>query len=81
MTATEFVTWLKGFADAANSYNITPKQWDTICEYLQKVKQEVPERHSRYTLDNENWKTSNTSERLDIEYKKNKLETKTLLND
>ena len=38
MTATEFVTWFKGFVAAANTYNITPKQWDSICEELEKVK-------------------------------------------
>jgi len=38
MTPTEFVIWFKGFVAAANTFNITPKQWDTICEYLEKVK-------------------------------------------
>lgn len=38
MTAVEFVTWFKGFVAAANTYNITPKQWDLICEELEKVK-------------------------------------------
>ena len=37
MTANDFVIWLKGFASAANTYNITPKQWDIICEELEKV--------------------------------------------
>jgi hypothetical protein len=30
MTSRDFVIWLKGFSRAANSYNITPKQWDDI---------------------------------------------------
>ncbi len=38
MTPTEFVIWFKGFVAAANTFNITPKQWDNICEYLEKVK-------------------------------------------
>lgn len=37
MTEHEFTTWLKGFAAAANSYNITPAQWDTIKEKLAQV--------------------------------------------
>ena len=38
MTPEQFVIWFKGFVQAANTFNITPKQWDTICEYLEKVK-------------------------------------------
>ena len=37
MTSREFVIWLKGFAAAANSYNITPKQWDEVKDKLDKV--------------------------------------------
>jgi len=37
MTSKEFVIWLKGFSKAANSYNITPAQWDEIQEELAKV--------------------------------------------
>jgi len=37
MTSKEFVIWLKGFSKAANSYNITPAQWDEIQEELEKV--------------------------------------------
>lgn len=37
MTSKEFVIWLKGFSKAANSYNITPAQWDEIREELAKV--------------------------------------------
>ena len=37
MTPSEFITWMKGFAQAANGYNITPKQWDDIKEQLGKV--------------------------------------------
>lgn len=38
MTPEQFIHWFKGFVQAANTFNITPKQWDTICEYLEKVK-------------------------------------------
>jgi hypothetical protein len=37
MTSKEFVIWLKGFATAANSYNITPAQWDEVKEQLNKI--------------------------------------------
>ena len=37
MTSREFTIWLQGFAAAANSYNITPKQWDEIKEQLGTV--------------------------------------------
>jgi hypothetical protein len=37
MTSRDFVIWLKGFATAANSYNITPKQWDEIKDKLDEV--------------------------------------------
>ena len=39
MTSHEFVLWFKGFAQATNNYNITPKQWDDIREQLGKVKE------------------------------------------
>jgi hypothetical protein len=37
MTSKEFVIWLKGFSKAANSFNITPAQWDLLVEELEKV--------------------------------------------
>jgi hypothetical protein len=37
MTPVEFVIWLKGFAQAANNFTLTPKQWDDIREQLDKV--------------------------------------------
>lgn len=59
MTANEFIIWLKGFANAANPYNITPKQWDDICSQLAKVELQENIKFSRYGLDNPN--TSTTS--------------------
>lgn len=89
MTEKEFVTWFKGFVSAANTFNITPKQWDSICEQLEKVKEinEESKSYSRYMLDidtsNSNW-TSTTitnADRNNVSYKKDNLETKTILND
>jgi len=37
MTPREFVIWLKGFVQASNKYNVTPKQWDDIKDQLNKV--------------------------------------------
>ena len=63
MTPNEFVIWLKGFAQAANNFTLTPKQWDDVKEKLDKV---VPDNHikgTRYNLDNSNsnWSTDNSS--------------------
>lgn len=37
MEPVEFVLWLKGFAESANEYNITPKQWSAMKEKLDDV--------------------------------------------
>lgn len=37
MTSKEFIIWLRGFSKAANPYNVTPEQWDTIIEELSNV--------------------------------------------
>jgi hypothetical protein len=37
MTPKDFVTWLRGFAQAANNFNLTPKQWDDVKEMLATV--------------------------------------------
>lgn len=75
MTPEEFVTWLKGFAVAANSYNITPAQWDAVKEKLAQVHSDTP------TLNY--WEhTTSTATTLPpgatVNYTAN---TKTLLND
>jgi len=41
MTSHEFVLWFKGFADAASNYTLTPAQWDTVKEQLDKVKEPI----------------------------------------
>lgn len=69
MTEKEFVTWFKGFVAAANTFNITPNQWDTICDQLDRVKQS--------DILNMKTETTNTTAQLNnINYT-----TKTLLND
>jgi hypothetical protein len=60
MTPNEFVLWLKGFAQAAPNFTITPKQWDDIREQLDKVVDENNIILTRYTLNDENWITNTT---------------------
>ena len=81
MTPNEFITWLKGFAQAANTFTLTPKQWDDVKEQLSKV--QVNERLSRYTLDisDSNAWTSTTitaDGRNDITYKTDAPTTNTI---
>jgi len=79
MTPNEFVTWFKGFVAAANTFNITPKQWDTICEYLEKVKE--PTNTGGYTISikDGNIGTTTTSEkRNDVTYKTDVPKTNTI---
>lgn len=37
MKIEEFFYWLKGFSEAVNQYNVTPKQWETILEKIDQV--------------------------------------------
>ena len=60
MTPNEFVLWLKGFAQAAPNFTLTPKQWDDIREQLDKVVDENNIILTRYTLNNENYVTNTT---------------------
>jgi hypothetical protein len=77
MTSNEFVMWFKGFVQAANTYNITPKQWDIICEYLEKVKE--PGTSGAYTISNKgNYGVTNTTARMDTTYKTDELATNTI---
>lgn len=41
MTASEFISWLRGFTEACNDYHPTPAQWDRIKEVLEKVDRPV----------------------------------------
>jgi hypothetical protein len=50
MTSKDFIIWLKGFAKAANVYNITPAQWEAIVEELDKV-QDKESRYPSHPLD------------------------------
>jgi hypothetical protein len=54
MTPKEFVTWLKGFVQAAPNFTITPQQWDNLKEQLDKVKEET------YTVKYDIEKTNST---------------------
>lgn len=38
MTESQFVIWLRGFAAAANPYNLTPKQWEEVVAKLSQVR-------------------------------------------
>jgi len=58
MTPTQFIIWLKGFVQAANGYNITPKQWDDLKEKLAQVNDKDNVVLSRYTLETNSTSTS-----------------------
>ena len=57
MTATEFVTWLKGFSAAASNYTLTPAQWDTVRDMLNEVSV-TNEKATKYLLDGYNINTT-----------------------
>ena len=65
MTPKEFIIWFKGSAQAANTYNITPKQWEDVKEKLNEVNLEDDNiKGSKYLLDNTNWATTSVSNGL-----------------
>ena len=81
MTPVEFVIWFKGFVEAANTYNITPKQWDAICEHLEKVKEPIST--GTYTIsvgaEGSYLATSTTAEvRRDVTYNQDESTTNTV---
>jgi len=49
MKIDEFFYWLKGFSEAVNPYNVTPKQWETILEKLDQVQLKDKEGKDVYT--------------------------------
>ena len=53
MTPEEFVIWLRGFAEAANPYNVTPKQWDSVKQKLDSVEMEELEEEYEIKEDGE----------------------------
>lgn len=59
MTPREFVIWLKGFVQAANNFNLTPKQWDDLREKLGEVQ---PDEHYKghQLPSNSSWSNINT---------------------
>jgi hypothetical protein len=75
MTAEEFVIWFKGFAQAANAYNITPKQWEDVKDKLETVEDtkeydfEDEEIYYDYaTVTTPDWYVDLTSGSFDIKY-------------
>ena len=61
MTSNEFVIWLKGFAQAANNFTLTPKQWDDVREKLDRVVLDGSIKGTRYNLDTTNWNVNTTA--------------------
>lgn len=79
MTEKEFITWFKGFVAAANTYNITPKQWDTICEELNKVNSKPNTGAYTISVKDGAFGTTTTAEkRCDVTYKEDELTTNTV---
>ncbi len=64
MTPNEFVIWMKGFAEAANNFTLTPKQWDDVKDKLNEVILESQIKGDRYYLDNTNWNINTTNKIL-----------------
>ena len=76
MTIEEFFYWLKGFAAAANSYNVTPAQWETVKQKLEEV--EVKDKkHNIYPLSHGGYDVVNTTADNNLFVGQNK----TILND
>jgi hypothetical protein len=80
MTSHDFVLWFKGFADAASNYTLTPAQWDTVKEQLDKVDTNNKTNATRYTLDNSNWGATktNTNNIFGITYKQDESTNNTV---
>jgi len=78
MTPNEFITWFKGFAQAASNYTLTPSQWDIVKDQLDKVNTEEKTKGTRYTLDASNWNTTSTGKITDTTYKQDELTTNTV---
>jgi hypothetical protein len=79
MTANDFVIWLKGFAQAANNFTLTPKQWDDIREQLDKVNDKPNTGGYTISIKDGMVGTTTTSEtRGDITYKQDELTTNTV---
>lgn len=74
MTPEEFVMWLKGFAQAANEYNVTPKQWQDVKDKLDTVEieeydiTEETEINEYAVIENSDWYVDITSGSFDIKY-------------
>lgn len=74
MTPEEFVIWLRGFAQAANEYNVTPKQWQDVKDKLDTVQieeydiMEETEINEYGFIEGDDWDITVTSGSFDINY-------------
>jgi hypothetical protein len=74
MTPEEFVIWLRGFAQAANEYNVTPKQWQDVKDKLDTVQveeydiMEETEINEYGFIEGVDWDVTITSGSFDIKY-------------
>lgn len=68
MTPEEFIIWLRGFAEAANEYNITPKQWSIVKEKLDSVQFYEEQNPTIAYIQEEDWYVNYTSGSWDINY-------------
>jgi hypothetical protein len=81
MQPLDFVLWLKGFIKASNPYNITPKQWDDLCEQINKVDTDHNLQSGiKYVTDSKNV-TLSKGYISDTTYNQNVLTTNTILHD
>ena len=77
MTSNEFILWLKGFVQATNPYDITPKQWDNIKTQLDKVNKPNTGGYT-ISIKDGTYGTTNSTARIDTTYKTDELTTNTV---
>lgn len=67
MSPREFVIWFKGFVQASNPYNITPKQWEDICNRLDIVDtKEESIKVQNYNLERSNYSINTTNDKIQL---------------
>lgn len=71
MTPEEFIIWLRGFAEAANEYNVTPKQWSIVKEKLDLVHLYEEGQSTIASIQEEDWYVNYTSGSWGINYYSN----------
>jgi hypothetical protein len=67
MSPREFIIWFRGFVQASNPYNITPKQWEDICDKLNSVdlKQDEIKLHN-YNIERSNYSINTTNDKITL---------------